>query len=202
MKTCSRCKQEKDESDFSPDTRKEGKLLAACRDCIRLRQKAYNDANRDSHKEWCKSYYQNNKQACKDRAKKWEEKNKDSVVSRKREYQKKKYNTSIHYRLRVILRARLNCILGGKQKAGSAVRDLGCSTEELKKHIESQWEDGMSWDNYGRGKDKWSIDHIIPISLFNLEDEEQLKKACHYTNLKPMWFSDNASKGNRHHEHL
>ena len=92
------------------------------------------------------------------------------------------------------LRSRLNKAIKGNYKTGSAVRDLGCSIKELKKYLESKWQQGMSWDNYG----EWHIDHIKPLNSFDLEDEEQLKEACHYTNLQPLWAKDNLKKGSKY----
>ena len=76
-------------------------------------------------------------------------------------------------------------------KAGSAVRDLGCSVEFFKEHIAGMFQAGMSWDNYG----KWHLDHIVPISSFDLQDREHFLKACHYTNYQPLWSIDNLRKG-------
>lgn len=71
---------------------------------------------------------------------------------------------------------------------------LGYSMEELKKHLESQFEPGMSWDNHGRNG--WHIDHIIPISAFNFTSTDDLdfKKCWALSNLRPMWAGDNISK--------
>jgi hypothetical protein len=52
----------------------------------------------------------------------------------------------------------------------------------------------MSWDNYGIGKRKWSIDHIIIINSFNLTKEEEKKKAFHYSNIQPLWNELNSAK--------
>lgn len=96
-------------------------------------------------------------------------------------------------KLRINLRSRLNKAIAGNYKAGSAVSDLGCSIEELKRHLESQFQEGMSWDNYGRKG--WHIDHIVPLANFDLTLEADIKIACHHTNLQPLWAKDNISKG-------
>jgi hypothetical protein len=94
------------------------------------------------------------------------------------------------YRLKSILRSRLSKLLKGEV---SAVSDLGCSIEELKKYLELKFLPGMSWANHGlRG---WHIDHIIPLASAN--SEEELKKLCHYSNLQPLWSEDNLSKGDK-----
>ena len=55
----------------------------------------------------------------------------------------------------------------------------------------------MSWNNHGFGNDKWHIDHIDPLDSFDLTDPMQLKEACHYTNLQPLWQPDNLHKSNK-----
>ncbi len=79
------------------------------------------------------------------------------------------------------------------QKVGSAVRDLGCSVDKLKKHLESRFRFGMTWENYGM----WHIDHIRPLASFDLTDRVQFLQACHYTNLQPLWAPENLGKGAR-----
>ena len=110
----------------------------------------------------------------------------------------KKYLSDTSNRLADNLRSRLRKAIKNNQKTGSAVDDLGCSIEELKIYLESQFQDNMSWDNYGlKG---WHIDHIIPLASFDLTIEEEFKKACHYTNLQPLWAKDNLIKGAKHDE--
>ena len=67
---------------------------------------------------------------------------------------------------------------------------IGCTGRELVMHLESQFLPGMSWDN----RNEWHIDHIIPLSSFNLLDSIQFSKASHYTNLRPLWAKDNKYK--------
>ena len=66
---------------------------------------------------------------------------------------------------------------------------VGCNPKFLENHIQEQFTNGMNWENYG----KWHIDHKIPLSM--AKTEEELYKLCHYTNLQPMWASDNRKKG-------
>jgi hypothetical protein len=81
------------------------------------------------------------------------------------------------------------------------LRDLGCSLEELRIRFENMFHanantgEMMSWDNYGY--DGWHIDHIIPLSSFDLTDKEQFLKACHYTNLQPLWAWQNHEKSDK-----
>jgi hypothetical protein len=64
----------------------------------------------------------------------------------------------------------------------------------LVEHLESKFQKGMTWNNWGVGKDNttWHIDHIVPLNSATSEDE--VKKLCHYTNLQPLWGSDNIRK--------
>ena len=74
---------------------------------------------------------------------------------------------------------------------------LGCTIEELRQHIESQFKEGMSWVNYG----KWHIDHKIPIAYKQdgiSPTLEVVAKRLHYTNTQPLWAEENISKGNRY----
>ena len=97
------------------------------------------------------------------------------------------------YKLACSLRSRINIAIKCGYKSGSAVRDLGCSISELVLHLEAQFRQGMSWENWAR--DGWHIDHRKPLASFDLTDREQFEQACHYTNLQPLWAKENLSKG-------
>jgi len=107
----------------------------------------------------------------------------------------KRMATDPLYRLESRLRCRINMAIRTDAKAGSAVRDLGCTIRALKKYIESLWLPGMSWTNWTRHG--WHIDHICPLSSFDLIDPKQFKRAVHYTNLQPLWAEDNLKKGSK-----
>lgn len=106
-------------------------------------------------------------------------------------WSKNRYKTNIQHRLSVNLRTRLNKAIKNKWKTGSSVSDLGCTIEFLINHLESNFQSGMTWKNQGK---VWHIDHIIPLFHFNLEDRNEFLKACHYTNLQPMFAKENLKK--------
>ena len=72
---------------------------------------------------------------------------------------------------------------------------VGCSREALRQHLETHFVEGMSSSNYGVGKGRWSIDHVVPCKNFRLGEFAEDCRAFHYTNLRPMWFCANSAKG-------
>lgn len=141
-----------------------------------------------------KKYLENNQEERNEYLKQYRLDNRDKL----QEYENNRIKTDPNFKLRKRLRNRLYYALKNYQKVGSAIEDLGCSVDELKVHLEKQFKPGMTWDNWGKGKNSWNIDHIKALSNFNLEDREQFLEACHYTNLQPMWEFDNLSKGRKH----
>ena len=77
----------------------------------------------------------------------------------------------------------------GFVKSSRTKQILGCDHETFIKHIESQFKDGMSWDN----RSEWHIDHKIPMASAKAEGE--VLALNHYTNLQPLWAMDNIKKG-------
>lgn len=118
----------------------------------------------------------------------WRANNKDKVRGWNNAQSKKPEN-----RIRNSVRGRIrNLIKGnkGKHKVHRTSERLGCTVHFFKKWLESQFEKGMSWSNYG----KWHIDHIVPVSRFDLSKQSELLKCCHYTNMRPLWAKENMQK--------
>jgi hypothetical protein len=176
-----------------------------------MRQKVYRETNkekiRETQKIAYKKHYEANKEKIQAAHGDYNKLNKDKIKKQRQEYYQKNkrkildYNESYHqnklksntqYRLAYILRCRLRTALNKKYKAGHAVKDLGCSITELKIYLESKFQAGMSWENHSQTG--WHIDHIKPLSRFDLSDREQFLEACHYSNLQPLWAEDNLSK--------
>ena len=196
VKICSKCTIEKPKAKFR-------KYSSICKSCKNIGQRSYRAKNPDQtsgyynkpeakkyHKEYRKKYqYKYNVKTAQDiEAYKL-------YRSKINKWQNKKRKEDIQFYLAKILRGRLYNALKSKnaRKAGSAVRDLGCTIPELKLHLESKFTNGMSWPNRG----KWHIDHIKPLSSFDLTDRQQLLEACNWKNLQPLWAIDNIKKGNK-----
>lgn len=111
---------------------------------------------------------------------------------RQRQYEKERRKSDPIFKLGVNMRRRFIHALKGTVKQSSVLKLIGCSLEELKKHLESQFIEGMTWGNWGlKG---WHVDHIKPLNLFDPNDPEQMKKAWHYSNLRPLWAKENHSR--------
>ena len=125
-----------------------------------------------------------------------------------RNYHKKCENKTrrldkINKKIKGILRGRISSFirLVKIKKVGSAVRDLGCTVEELIKKLEEKFHpnpetgEAMSWENHGlRG---WHVDHVKPLASFDLSVRDQFLEAVHFTNLQPLWWKENLSKNDK-----
>jgi hypothetical protein len=140
-------------------------------------------------------YYQNNRDKILQQMREYGVRNKEA----KRAYYRNRYHekkADIQFKLKHLLRSRLRSALinnGKRHSSKLAEKFLGCQIDQFQEHIESLFETGMSWDNWS--KHGWHIDHKIPLSSFDLTNENELRKACHYTNLQPLWAKENLSKG-------
>jgi len=156
--------------------------------------------SKDGHRSTCKpcevqsvrKYQKANPAKVNAAVKKWQTANRREVTKRNTAYRKRRCKVDLGFKLRGRLRNRIGSALRGKTKPGSAVKDLGCTVAELKTHLESLFQPGMTWDNWSMAG--WHIDHIKPLCSFDLTDPTQFKQACHYTNLQPLWAKDNLAK--------
>jgi hypothetical protein len=176
------------------------------KDTIKVKCKAYRDSNKEKISLYGKNYHQTNKEKRKLQKKLYYQINKEkrklcgklyyeNNKSKRHNYHYNKLNTDIQYKLRNRLRSRLYNAINRNYKSGSAVKDLGCSIEEFKIYLESKFSPGMTWENWSTNG--WHIDHINPLSSFDLKDRKQFLEACHYTNLQPLWADENLSKGKK-----
>jgi hypothetical protein len=105
------------------------------------------------------------------------------------------YSKSTTFKVSKLLRSRIYDAVGRSGKCASTSKLLGCSIEDFKAHLESRFQEGMSWENYSYNG--WHIDHIRPCSSFDLSDPAQQRVCFHYTNLQPMWARENQRKSDK-----
>lgn len=165
-------------------------------------------------------YRKENPEKCRDAVKRWRKnpKNREKILANKRSYyhrhkkeilpkvsvyQKEIYQKVRNKRYRIDITFRLNCIMStvvreslmGTKNHRKWQILVGYTTKELMAHLESQFQEGMSWDNYG----KWEIDHITPKSWFDFQssNDEKFKECWALDNLQPLWMLENRSKHNK-----
>ena len=215
-KKCCKCEQYKPLNMFSLQKTSKDGYYCVCKDCKNEYDKSYRDKNKNKIKERKKNYYLSNKDTVNASNKEYYSKNKDVIKQYQKEYREKNkekakqyqkeyreknkikrneynkerkkndevYKLTCNYRSMICDVFRRN----GYSKNSKTYDILGCSFDEFKQHIESQWEDWMTWDNYGKYNGEagygWDIDHITPIS--SAINEGEVIKLNHYTNLQPL----------------
>jgi hypothetical protein len=148
----------------------------------RLRGKKYRDSLRKNKP----IIISKTKEEIKLKKREWVEANREIINQKKRN----KYRNDILYKLSHNVRNRVNNYLKSNniRKGNKTFDIIGCSPEFLKEHLERKFIEGMYWDN----RNKWHIDHIIPLS--SAKTEYEFYKLCHYTNLQPLWAEENLKK--------
>lgn len=154
-------------------------------------KKNYYLKNKEKELQRVKAYYQNNKEKVKKYQQKYNKINKVKVSQRALRNQRNKLKTNINFRLVRNLRKRIWDAMKLNYKSKETMALLGCNIDFLRLYLQSKFQPGMSFSNYG----KWHIDHITPCVRFDLSKESEQKICFHYTNLQPLWAEDNESKG-------
>ena len=221
-KECTKCKAVKKLTEFYNNKGRSDGKHSQCIICHKSTQKpkTKEQANRDAkkyaeaHPELIKerwdTYYAANKiklakkrqiseqrPARKENVRQYNIKNRDRINENRRERRK---NMPPKEKLEKSMRDRFQKVII-RMKSGKKYTSwrslIGCSIEDLKKHIESQFIEGMEWSNHGNGTGKWNIDHIKPLVKFDLFQLSEQQIAFHYSNLRPLWFEDNMARNRK-----
>lgn len=157
--------------------------------------KRYYEKNKDKISEYYKEWSENNRNYLREYHNKWRNDNKEVLNKYRREYERDKKHNNYSYKLSCYTRTAIYTSLKESNvvKYSSTFDLLGYSLDDLIKHLENLFTDGMTWDNYG----EWHVDHIKPISSFNFDSEDcaEFKQCWSLDNLQPLWAKDNLSKG-------
>lgn len=147
-------------------------------------------ANKEHVAAYNKQWYANNSDRSLKLNQAWRSRNRSLRNAQLR----KRYKTDARYRIEIGLRTRIHTVLRRRMllgyKSASSMTLVGCSVDDLMRHIESLFLPGMRWDNHG----EWHVDHKRPCASFDLLDPKQQRACFHYTNLQPLWAVDNLKK--------
>jgi hypothetical protein len=159
-------------------------------ECGKKYKKVYSaklyQSKRDQELEYAKAYYRRVKDSPQYKAK----------ARRSWEGYVKKLKESPKLRMKAAIRSRvmMSMIRRNTIKTSRTFELIGCTGAELAAHIEKQFKRGMSWENYGS---KWHVDHITPLSYFDMSNPDDQRRAWNWQNLRPLWALQNITEGNK-----
>jgi hypothetical protein len=153
------------------------------------KQKAYRDKNKEKVFESKRRYRAKNAKKIKLAKQKYGAENRDKIA---KSLAKRRANNPIVRMANSMRRSIRRYLDAGQKGEVSSFEIIGCSKDDLRKHLESKFRDGMTWQNYGK---HWHIDHIVP--LISSKSVKQIKRLCHWTNLQPLTAFENISKGSK-----
>jgi hypothetical protein len=214
MKICTSCKNQKDLSDFR--FRKDRcAYISTCKQCEKEQNKIYKFLNKEKNSQSRKIYYINNKEKENLSNKKWIEDNKEKRNTYKTLYNKNRLKTDPLFKIRQSVSRVIYNYLSSNKNNKSCLNYLPYTIQELKQHLESQFEFWMNWNNWGIYNSKiwndndfstwtWQIDHIIPQSDLPYEsmEDDNFKKCWSLKNLRPYSAKQNCLDGVNKVRHL
>jgi hypothetical protein len=163
----------------------------------KIADKKWRDNNKEYLSNKSKKWTEENKEHRKQYLKEYREKNIDKIRKTKRDYERNRKASDPLYKLVANFRTAIYQVLkeSNVEKNGHYFDILGYTPEELINHLEKQFTEGMTWENYG----EFHIDHKLPISSFNIKEigDEEFMKCWSLDNLQPMWGEENIRKSNK-----
>lgn len=208
FKVCASCETAYIPSSFGMDNKRPDGLNPYCRECrsdigkkyykanperVHAANQRWKDENPDKVAAWKAGRVDESRQYQRD----WRERNRDKLRERARlKSAEKRLDPKERLDNAISCGIRGGVVRGSKRRAKWETL-VGYTVEDLMTHLESQFTDGMAWENYGR--DGWHVDHIMPRSAFNYETPQDMdfKRCWALNNLQPLWQSENCSKNNK-----
>jgi len=163
----------------------------------KVADKKWRDSNKDYLSDKHKTWSEKNREHLNTYHKEWREKNIDKHRENKRNYERTRKDNDPIYKLISNFRTAIYQVLkeNNVDKNGHYFEVLKYTPEELINHLEKQFTDGMTWDNYGQ----WHVDHVIPISVHDIHEigDDEFMRCWSLSNLQPMWGDENIRKSNK-----
>ena len=211
-KVCYKCKKMQAIEQFGKlNSSKDGRRYD-CQTC----RKEYREKNRDAINAKLNEYYKANKDDLLIKNKKYREENKDAINQQRQEYRnretvkehikkkqmeylpirkekiKERRKTDLNFQIQEVVKNKIHKFL--KNRKTSYAELIGCDLDFFKKWMEYRFDDTMCWENFGK---TWQIDHILPLSLFNMQNKIDQRVCFHWTNLQPLNSIENRAKSNK-----
>lgn len=206
-KICCTCKTEKIIKEFGKSSSHKDGLKPRCKECRQMEYqnskehiKDRNKKREDEIKEYNKQWQIKNREYVREKAKEYNSNNSEKINKRRREYTKNRREKDVNFKMvcdiRTLITGTFKRACKGQYKKSQRTEDiLGCTILEFLTYLEALFVEGMSFENHGNCEKCWHIDHKIPIS--SAKTEEDIYKLNHYTNLQPLWITENLSKKNK-----
>ena len=171
-----------------------GKMCVSCKEDKPMSAYGVRNKNKDGINNLCRLCASRRSTASfnKDVCKKWKSQNPEYFKN----WYKNRIKTNSIFHLTINTRSRISNGLRsiGSRKNCKTIEYLGCTFPFLKKHLENQFQSGMTWENYGPA---WHVDHIKPLATFDLSNQVEQSIAFNYKNLQPLFAMDNWKKNKR-----
>lgn len=214
-KLCTKCCRLVHHSNYNKQNNKLSGLASSCKDCRHKRDHEFyvdnkeritaygrnymqsyrqQDGYKEKHSEYMQDYKLNDEQRSNRKEYRKEYNQQPEIKKKNNDNFKKRYREEPTFRLRYLVSSHIYNYLNNKN--GKSVKEiLPYNMEELKCHLESLFQPGMTWDNHG----DWHIDHIIPVTNFKFDsvDHPEFKECWKLSNLQPLWALDNIHKSNK-----
>jgi len=196
LNICKRCKSERDKESNNRTTANDPPKICkiceegqpaiefryqsnVCHTCEKERLYEWRKLNPEKFKDICKTY-----------------RDKEDYRDKQNKYRRERYEKDLGYKLEILYRNRVRFFIKSGIKNGKEKYEelLGCSWETLRIWLESNFTEGISWENYGT---VWHIDHTMPCSIFDFTIEENRRLCFNWSNLAPMLGEENLSKSDK-----
>lgn len=197
LKSCYNCKQTLENTQFSVDRSKKDGLSIYCRACKKIKKSFRLALGLDLETD--RKRYWNDPE--KMRAK-WKRLNPPEKERRRNRNPKRaagknfracvRRKTDPEFKIKACLRTRINTVVRKEHKKARSAELLGCSIDQFLGHLEINFQEGMTWENYGP---VWHVDHVRPCASFDLTCPQQQRECFNWKNLQPLFAEDNLRKG-------
>jgi hypothetical protein len=212
IKICCKCKKEQSTNEFGKLKNSKDGFRYDCKTC----RKEFREQNRETINAKLNDYYTDNKESLLIKNKQYRERNKEAINHQRKEYRnrevvkehnkqkqkeylpirkeriKERRKTDLNFQIQEVVKNKIHKFL--KNRKTSYAELIGCDLEFFKKWMEYRFDKTMCWENFGK---QWQIDHILPLSLFDMTNELDKKVCFHWTNLQPLNSVENRSKSNK-----